>query len=234
MAIGSHGDATEVPEHVAQDRKTTVAGELISSGRSAKRGVRRLAGVTSSSTAAKIFWPRDVIDLPRVRIGTPVARIFVQRGRRRRGCRAGGLIWFWHCTMASPFQCIWHWEFGPHFLSNSYDNLSRALQQSWRATIQLHLCHSNHGQILAWSYLNSCSKFLWLHCLSEIQTLSDWQPDFRPNYLPFLLNNYAYTLKQSCSPLLGLQVWCGDLGQEPYNLEVTKLQSWADNTDFQT
>jgi hypothetical protein len=73
-----------------------------------------------------------------------------------------------------------------------------------------------------------------LHCLSEIQTLSDWQPDFRPNYLPFLLNNYAYTLKQSCSPLLGLQVWCGDLGQEPYNLEVTKLQSWADNTDFQT
>jgi hypothetical protein len=42
-----------------------------------------------------------------------------------------------------------------------------------------------------------------------------WQLDFRLNYLLNFLNNYAHNLKQSCSPLFGLQLWCGDLGQKP-------------------
>ena len=36
MAIESHGDATEAPEHVAQDQKTAVADELICSSRKAR------------------------------------------------------------------------------------------------------------------------------------------------------------------------------------------------------
>jgi hypothetical protein len=177
---------------------------------------------------------QGVIHSPRAQIGPTAARITAEIGHRRWSCCAGGLIPLVYCTIARCHQCTWQCNFRAIFLSDFYSNSYQVLQQSWRATNQLHLCHSIYGQILAWSYLNSCSKFLWLHCLSEIQTLSDWQPDFRLNYLPFLLNNYAYTLKQSCSPLLGLQVWCGDLGQILTDLKVNKLQSWAHNTKFQT
>jgi hypothetical protein len=37
------------------------------------------------------------------------------------------------------------------------------------------------------------------HCQSEIQTWIAWQPIFGSSFLQFLLNNYAYILKQSCS-----------------------------------
>jgi hypothetical protein len=60
----------------------------------------------------------------------------------------------------------------------------------------------------------------WIHtqrwlCYTEnlnFRVEPAWQPDFRLNYLWILLNNWAHTLKQSCSPMIELQTWCGDLG----------------------
>jgi hypothetical protein len=34
--------------------------------------------------------------------------------------------------------------------------------------------------------------------------------------------------------LIALQLWCGDLGQRPYALKVTKLQSCAHQSEIQT
>jgi hypothetical protein len=48
-----------------------------------------------------------------------------------------------------------------------------------------------------------------------------WQPIFGCIFLQFLHNNHAYSLKQSYSPLIGLQYWCGDLGKI---LFIWKLQ----------
>jgi hypothetical protein len=85
----------------------------------------------------------------------------------------------------------------------------------------------NHVQICAQS---SCSALsVW-----NIRLKMIWQPNFGSAYLQFLHNNYAHTLKQRCSHLLGLQVWCGDLRQFLTNLKVNKLQSWAYNTKIQT
>jgi hypothetical protein len=61
-----------------------------------------------------------------------------------------------------------------------------------------------------------------------------WQSNLGWDFLQFFLNNNAHTFKQSCSPIVGLQSWCDDLGQKPYALQVTKPQSGAFNTKFQT
>jgi hypothetical protein len=102
------------------------------------------------------------------------------------------------------------------------------LHTSYKSTI---------GIKLSWA-LDHAQNWAWSWCLStvslKIQTLTAWQPDFEHDYLQIFLNTYAHTLKQSCSPLFGLQFWCGDLGQKPYSLKFTKLKSWAHNNVFQT
>ena len=137
-----------------------------------------------------------------------------------------------HCTMAKPIQCTWQSKFRAKFLSNFYGNSSKVLRQSCRPIIQLQSCHNNYSQIPTKSCLNLCPKFLQLHCQSEIQTSTTWQPIFECIFLQFLHNNHAYTLKQSYSPSIELQSWCGDLGQKPYNLKVTKPQRWAQALNF--
>jgi len=59
-----------------------------------------------------------------------------------------------------------------------------------------------------------------------------WQSNLGWDFLQFFLNNNAHTFKQSCSPMFGLQLWCGDLGQKPYALKVTKPQSGANSLIF--
>jgi hypothetical protein len=61
----------------------------------------------------------------------------------------------------------------------------------------------------------------------KFQTKPVWQPDFRLKYLWIFLNKWAYNLKQSCSPLIGLQTCGGHFGQNPYILKDTGLQSWT-------
>ena len=53
----------------------------------------------------------------------------------------------------------------------------------------------------SWIYAQSLSGYTV--CL-KIQTLVTWQSNFGLNYLLNFLNNYAHTLKQNCSPLIGL------------------------------
>lgn len=91
-----------------------------------------------------------------------------------------------------------------------------------------------HSQIVTGSCLKSSPKLALFQWSSGFQHGPAWQPNLRLNYLCLFLNNYAFLLKQSCSPMFGLQLWCGDLGQKPYTLKVTKPQSGAFNTEFQT
>jgi len=42
----------------------------------------------------------------------------------------------------------------------------------------------------------------------------------------------AWILKQSCSPMIGLQTCCGHFGQIPYILKDTGLQSWTNTLNL--
>jgi hypothetical protein len=122
-----------------------------------------------------------------------------------------------------------------HIFSNICMRTSSTLCTiSYRPTVNLQLCHNAYHQIVTESHSKSSSKFTPSHCYWKFSPGIAWQPDFEGDYLQFFLNNYAYTFKQSCSPMIGLQFWCGDLGQKPYILKDTKLKSWAHNTVFQT
>jgi hypothetical protein len=72
------------------------------------------------------------------------------------------------------------------------------------------------------------------HCPTEVQFILAWQSNFGQDYLQISHKNMTCTLKQTCYPLIGLQVWCGAPGQKPYILKDTRLQSWVLNTEFQT
>jgi hypothetical protein len=97
--------------------------------------------------------------------------------------------------------------------------------------------NSTIGVELIWALDQS-----WIHtqswlCYTENLNLTmepAWQPNFRLNYLWIFLNNWAYTLKQSCPPIIGLQLWCGYLGQKLYILKATRLKSWAKISEIQT
>jgi hypothetical protein len=52
-----------------------------------------------------------------------------------------------------------------------------------------------------------------------------YQSNFELAFLQLLHNNKRRYLHQSCSPTIGLQNLCGDLGQILTNLKVIKLPS---------
>ena len=72
---------------------------------------RRLAGVTSSSTAAKIFLPRDVIHPLRARIGTAMARIAAEGSSAVRALR-------WQ---PDPIQLLYHGEWHSVGLTDRFE-----------------------------------------------------------------------------------------------------------------
>jgi hypothetical protein len=59
-----------------------------------------------------------------------------------------------------------------------------------------------------------------------------WQSNLGWDFLHISHKNMAWILKQSCSPIIGLQTCCGHFGQKPYALKVTKPQSWANITEI--
>jgi hypothetical protein len=126
-------------------------GENLIHGRWARGEGLRLAGVASSPPAAKIPLPRDAIHPPRARIATSVARITVEGAVGGEDSRAGDLIHYSYCTIAECMQSTWQTIFEHDFLPNLYGNSYQTLQQSYRATNQLQVCHRCHGQTHAGS-----------------------------------------------------------------------------------
>ena len=59
-----------------------------------------------------------------------------------------------------------------------------------------------------------------------------WQSIFDWVFLQISHRIMAWILKQSCSPIIGLQTCCGHFGQIPYILKDTGLQSWAQYTEI--
>jgi hypothetical protein len=155
-----------------------------------------------------------------------------RRDRQRWGLCAGSLIQFSYCTMANGIQLAWQTDLKLDFLLFLFGNPSEALQQNCSTIYHLHLCFSIPRQILTGLWSKWLTNLVLGHCHSEIQTSTAWQPIFGSSFLQFLLNNYSYTLKQSCSPFIELQSWCGALRWILTDLNVIKLQGWAYNTDF--
>jgi hypothetical protein len=56
-----------------------------------------------------------------------------------------------HCTMSRTNLMDWQPELRVDYLPNFCGNTYQTLQQSYRATNQLQVCHSCHEQIPAWS-----------------------------------------------------------------------------------
>ena len=134
--------------------------------------------------------------------------------------------------MAIAIQSSWQTMFNLNFLQICCGNRFNSLYQVYRPIVHLQLCHGAYHKIVTKFYSKSGSKFTPSHCSWKFSSGRDWQPDFELNYLSNTLNNYAYHLKQSCSPLIDLQIWCGDLGQNLLCLEVTRSQRWAQYTEI--
>jgi hypothetical protein len=61
-----------------------------------------------------------------------------------------------------------------------------------------------------------------------------WQPIFDWVFFQISHKIMAWILKQSYSPIVGLQTCCGHFGQKPYSSKDTGLQSWSNHTEIQT
>jgi hypothetical protein len=153
-------------------------------------------------------------------------------GRRRWGCRTGDLIHSVTVPWRTPFSWPDSLSSGPifsQFPMASYPKICIKvveLQTSYTSAIGIELSWAlDPGWILV-------QRWLCYIVSLKFRVQSAWQPDFRLNYLQFFHNNLAYTLKQNCSPMLGLQIWCGALRWILTDLKVIKLQSWAYNPDF--
>jgi hypothetical protein len=137
-----------------------------------------------------------------------------------------------YCTMAKPIQGAWQLKFRANFLSIFYGILPKDLHQSCRATNSF---TSTIGSELSWALDQGwilVQRWLCYTVSVKFRVQSAWHPDFRLNYLQFLHNDLAYTLKQNCSPIIELQNWCGALRWILTDLKAIELQSWAYNTDF--
>jgi hypothetical protein len=118
------------------------------------------------------------------------------------------------------------------FLLISCDNPIIPLHQSYSPINQLQSCYGDHAQTCVGSCSNLGSKIASSYCQTRFSLQTAWQPIFGCIFLHIFHNNSVASLKQSCSPLIYIQNWCGDLGQNPYGLKVTRPQSWANITNF--
>jgi hypothetical protein len=149
------------------------------------------------------------------RILMPVTRITAEGVIGGETCCAGILIYRVHCTMAISHQMNWQSDLEHDLLPIPNDNSSQAhskiveLQTSNNSTIGIELIWAlDQGWIHTQSWLCYTGNL-------NFRMEPTWQPNFRLNYLQFILNNWAHILKQSCSPMIGLQLWYGNLGQKP-------------------
>ena len=133
------------------------------------------------------------------------------RSCRRRGdlLGAGGLIANRALYHGIAIQSIWQPKLELDFLRFLCGTRTSLLHQSCSATYQLQVCYGNHSQICTGSQLNWLSNLEQSHCQLKVQTISGWQSNFNWVFLPTSHKIMAWILTQSCSPMLGLQLWCG-------------------------
>jgi hypothetical protein len=129
-------------------------------------------------------------------------------------------------------QSSWQPKLELDFLRFLCGTRTSLLHQSCSATYQLQVCYGNHSQICTGSQLNWLSNLEQSHCQLKVQTISVWQSNFNWVFLPTSHKIMAWILKQSCSPMLGPQLWCGHLTRILIILKATQPQSWAYNPDF--
>jgi hypothetical protein len=187
------------------------------------------------AVAPRMGYPSPTLSIPYcARTRTAAARILAQRGRRRWACRGGNLIPIGYCTIRVPIQSPDSHSLEPNFSKVSLVTHSTLcskvseLQTSYNSTIGIGLIWALDQGLI--------QPQRWL-CYTEnlnFRVKPAWQSNFRLYYLQYFLNNNAHILKQSCSPMLGLQVWCGDLGQNLFCLKVTRSQRWPQYTEIQT
>jgi hypothetical protein len=137
-----------------------------------------------------------------------------------------------HCTIRISILCTWQSRFRAGFLQMFHGNSPKALHQSCSATYQLQFDYRDWTHLGTGSRFNSSPKLALLHWTSKLLIESAWQPIFRLNYLQYSLNNFAHSLKQSCSPMIGFQLWCDHLTWILTILKATQPQSWAYNPVF--
>jgi hypothetical protein len=151
---------------------------------------------------------------------------------------AGVLIYSEHCTMAIVLQSPEPTIFSLLDLRILVRNRAIPLNKICSPCISLQTNYRILG--LKPSGFKDMAHQTWPHLTGTIFNpgfsfsflTQFWPSDFELVFLQFLYNNHRRCLHQSCSPIIGLQNLCGDLGQILTDLKVNKLQSWAYNTDF--
>jgi hypothetical protein len=164
----------------------------------------KYGGLSRSSIRYRIFLPGQAYLLYAVHESQQEIDHRRQLTGDERGLSRDLLQFRVYCTMEFIHQCAWQPHSRAVFLENLHGNLPRFLQQFCRAINQLPFCHSIFGSILSNSSLNPYTKLV---CYTETLTfrmVPAWQPNLRLIYLWIFLNNWAYMLKQSCSPLFVL------------------------------
>jgi hypothetical protein len=185
-------------------------------------------------TTAKIFWPATLSTYPEYKSGHRWHK------SSRRDVAGGEAVALAISSISAivpsrsvsgrPDRALWSSIFSQIHMATWSTLCSKIVEQYTIYNIAIWCCHKkplDHVWNWAWSWCQSTVSL-------KIQTLTAWHPDFEHDYLQIFHKNMACTLKQNCSPLFALQLWCGALGQKPYTLKVTKPQSWVHNTVFQT
>jgi hypothetical protein len=194
-----------VLKHVARNGNSSTAARLSVRPMSWGGSTAGLAATRFNSIRAQDIYQRELVCCPRcMNRGDPSATPAKSHRRRAGGVNRDLLQVGAYCTMANGVQSSWQTVFELNFLPILCGDQANSLYQNYSLTNQLQLCHSNLDQFLNNSSLNSHTKLALFHWESEFQNGPAWQPNLGLNYLWLLLNNYAFLLKQSCSPMLGL------------------------------
>jgi hypothetical protein len=188
-------------------------------------GCHRRAIRVSRKAQEKRWWVTGVIPrtwlLPSGLIGSSATRILQRWRESRRGSSAVRFlalaVWSssgtvpWRARFSYPDRATSGQFFSNFCITTSSSLCTKVADQCSSYNVSITTIAKfllNHVQICAQS---SCSAVsVW-----KFRLKMTWQPDFECDYLQILHNNLAYTLKQNCSPLFALQLWCGALGQKP-------------------
>jgi hypothetical protein len=76
-----------------------------------------------------------------------------------------------------------------------------------------------------WIKLKSTPKFFSVHCQSHFSLLTWVTAKLSAHFLQFLYSIKAQSLNQSYTPIIALQLWCVDLGQNLCRFRDIELQS---------
>jgi hypothetical protein len=83
-----------------------------------------------------------------------------------------------------------------------------------------------------WIPCKSLLKFIQVHRWSRFSLKVGWQSNFMSIFLQFLYNSWARSFNQTYTPILPLQTYCIDLGQNLHGWRNTRFQCQLNHTDF--